>query len=105
MSNGKYMEETKYSNMHTVSSLDDSKYTNCHDHTMKQHSHQTQQQQQQQQPSQQQQSQQSSQPQYTTTNLTVGGCHSDTVNDNNMTVIKSEDGSVTHSYVLPPFLH
>lgn len=97
------MEETKYSNMHTVSSLDDTKYTNCHidDHTMKQHPHQ----QQQQQPPPQQQPQQQSQQQYTTTNLTVGGCHSDDVNDNNMTVIKSEDGSVTHSYVLPPFLH
>lgn len=101
------MDETKYSNMHTVSSLDDSKYANCHidDHTMKQqHPHP---QQQQQQPPSQQQQQQSSQPQYTTTttNLAVGGCHSDDVNENNMTVIKSEDGSVTHSYVLPPFLH
>lgn len=44
---------------------------------------------------------------------TVGSCHpqppatSDDVENNSMTVIKSEDGSsdITHSYVLPPFLH
>lgn len=69
--------------MHTVNTIDDSKYTtNCHidDHSIKPQ-------------------------QYTTTNLTVGGCHPDDVTDNNMTVIKSEDGNVAHSYVLPPFLH
>lgn len=85
VSNGKYLEDMKYSNMHTVSSLDEPKYTtNCHveDHSIKQPQQYT-----------------------TTTNLTVGGCHTDDVNDNNMTVIKSEDGNVSHSYVLPPFLH
>lgn len=76
------MDDIKYSNMHTVSSLDEPKYTNCHveDHSIKPQ-------------------------QFTTTNLTVGGCHTDDVSDNSMTVIKSEDGSVSHSYVLPPFLH
>lgn len=72
--------------MHTVSSLDEPKYTtNCHveDHSIKQPQQYT----------------------TTTTNLAVGGCHTDDVNDNNMTVIKSEDGNVSHSYVLPPFLH
>lgn len=74
--------------MHTVNSMDDSKYTNCHldDHTMKS-------------------SQAYTTAATTTTNLTVGGCHPDDVNDANMTVIKSEDGNVSHSYVLPPFLH
>lgn len=86
------MEEMKYSTMHTVATLDEPKYTNCHieDHSIK-----------------------TLQPpaptaQYatTTSNLTpVGGCHTDDVNDNNMTVIKSEDSNVTHSYILPPFLH
>lgn len=36
---------------------------------------------------------------------TVGGCHTDDVSDNGMTIIKSEESNVTHSYVLPPFLH
>lgn len=81
----------KYSTMHAVSSLDESKYSNCHieDHTIK--------------------TLQTPQAQYATTSsnnlTTVGGCHTDDVNDNNMTVIKSEDSNVTHSYVLPPFLH
>lgn len=42
----------------------------------------------------------------------VGNCHavpapSDDSDNNSMTVIKSEDGAsdITHSYVLPPFLH
>lgn len=84
------MDDIKYSNMHNV----EPKYTNCHidDHSIK-----------------------TLPPppvpsaQYattTTTNLTtVGGCHTDDVSDNNMTIIKSEDANVTHSYVLPPFLH
>lgn len=85
--NGKYMDEIKYSNMHNV----EPKYTNCHidDHSIKTLPPP------------------SSTQQYattTTTNLTtVGGCHTDDVTDN-MT-IKSEDANVTHSYVLPPFLH
>lgn len=43
---------------------------------------------------------------------TVGNCHpppptADDGDNNSMTVIKSEDGNsdITHSYVLPPFLH
>lgn len=84
------MDEMKYSTMHAVATLDDAKYTNCHieDHSIK--------------------TLQPPAAQYatTTTNLTtVGGCHTDDVNDNNMTVIKSEDSNVTHSYILPPFLH
>lgn len=88
ISNGKYMDEIKYSNMHNV----EQKYTNCHidDHSIK-----------------------TLPPpppaQYaatTTTNLTtVGALHTDDVADNNMAIIKSEDANVTHSYVLPPFLH
>lgn len=95
--NGKYMDDIKYSNMHTVASLDEPKYTNCHidDHSIKTLPPP--------------QTQSATSQQYattTTTNLTtVGGCHTDDVNDNSMTVIKSEDANVTHSYVLPPFLH
>lgn len=78
--------------MHTVASLDEPKYSNCHvdNHSIKALNPPP------------------SAQQYptTTTNLTtVGGCHSDDVNDNNMTVIKSEDTNQTHSYILPPFLH
>lgn len=77
--------------MHNV----ESKYTNCHidDHSIKTLPPPPQ-------PSAQQYAT------TTTTNLTttVGGCHADDT-DNNMTIIKSEDGNVTHSYVLPPFLH
>lgn len=68
--------------MHTVSSLDEPKYTSCQieEQAMKQ--------------------------QFTTTNLaTVGGCHPDDVTENGMAVIKSEDGSITNSYILPPYLH
>ncbi|XP_031626045.1 homeobox protein Hox-A3 [Contarinia nasturtii] len=93
MSNGKYMDEIKYSNMHNV----ESKYTNCHidDHSIKTLPPPPP-------PSAQQYAT------TTTSNLTtVGGCHADDVTDNNMTtIIKSEDGNVAqHSYVLPPFLH
>ena len=102
--NGKYIEEPKY--LHNVSVLEEQKYTNCHidDQTMKQH-----------------------QPQYNattassasssstpsgivninchTTTATVNPTNPDEHNDNNnIGVIKTEDG-VTHSYVLPPFLH
>lgn len=74
------MEDAKYSNMHTVSSLDESKYS-CHmeDPSMKQ--------------------------QFTSTNLAVGSCHPDDVNDSSMQVIKSEDGTITNSFILPPYLH
>lgn len=67
--------------MHTVNSMDEPKYTSCHieDQAMKQ--------------------------QFASGNLTVGGCHPDDVTDNNMAVIKSEDGSITNSYILPPYLH
>lgn len=88
------MEEIKYSNMHNV----DAKYTNCHidDHSIKTLPP----------PS----GAPSSAQQYATTTTTgnlatVGGCHSDDVSDNGMTIIKSEESNVTHSYVLPPFLH
>lgn len=83
------MDEIKYSNMHNV----EPKYTNCHidDHSIKTALPPP------------------SSAQYattTTTNLTtVGGCHTDDVSDNNMTIIKSEEANVTHSYVLPSFLH
>lgn len=89
VSNGKYMEEIKYSNMHNV----ETKYTNCHidDHSIKTLPPP------------------SSAQQYattTTTNLaTVGGCHTDDVTDNSMTIIKSEEANATHSYILQPFLH
>lgn len=90
VSNGKYMDEMKYSSMHNV----EQKYTNCHidDHSIKTLPPP---------PSAQQYAT------TTTTNLTtVGGCHTDDVADNSMTVIKSEDTNVpTHSYILPPFLH
>lgn len=92
VSNGKYMEEMKYSTMHTVATLDEPKYANCHieDHSIKTL----------------QPTAPSAQYAPTTTNLTtVGGCHTDDGNDNNMTVVKSEDSNVTHSYILPPFLH
>lgn len=64
--------------MHAVTTLDEPKYTSCNldDSSIKQHF-----------PS----------------NITTGGSHPDD-GDNSMTVIKSEDG-VSHSYVLPPFLH
>lgn len=92
VTNGKYMDELKYSNMHTVASLDDPKYQNCHveNHSIKPlNSAQT-----------------AQQYPTTTTNLTtVGGCHTDDGNDNSMAVIKSEDSNQTHSYILPPFLH
>lgn len=68
--------------MQTVSSLDEPKYTNCQieEHAIKQ--------------------------QFSTTNLsTIGGCHPDEVTENTMAVIKSEDGSITNSYILPPYLH
>lgn len=71
------MDEPKY--MHAVTTIgDEPKYTSC------------------------QMEDQSIKQQFAT-NITVGGCHPDD-SDNNMTVIKSEDG-VSHSYVLPPFLH
>lgn len=75
--NGKYIDEPKY--MHAVSTLDEPKYTSCHleDPSIKQHF---------------------------SSNLTTGGSHPDD-GDISMTVIKSEDGGVSHSYVLPPFLH
>lgn len=94
VTNGKYMDELKYSNMHTVASLDDPKYQNCH---IENHSIKT-----------LDASQTAQQYPTTTTNLTTvgGGCHTDDGNDNNsMAVIKSEDSNQTHSYVLPPFLH
>lgn len=98
VSNGKYMEEIKYSNMHNV----DAKYTNCHidDHSIKTLPP----------PSGAPPSAAQQYATATTTatgNLTtVGGCHSEDVSDNNgMTIIKSEESNVTHSYVLPPFLH
>lgn len=94
VSNGKYMEEMKYSNMHNV----ETKYTNCHidDHSIKTLPPPPP-------PSAQQQQQYAT---TTTTNLaTVGGCHTDDVSDNGMTIIKSEEANVTHSYILPPFLH
>lgn len=95
------MEEIKYSNMHNV----DTKYTNCHidDHSIKTLPPPPP-------PSGAPPSAQQYAATTTTTatgNLTtVGGCHSDDVSDNNgMTIIKSEESNVTHSYVLPPFLH
>lgn len=92
VTNGKYMDELKYSNMHTVASLDESKYQNCHVDSLKALNP----------PPPPQQYPTTT----TTTNLTnVGGCHTDDVNDNSMTVIKSEDTNQTHSYILPPFLH
>lgn len=82
LSNGKYIDDTKYSNMHTVSSLDEPKYASCHieDQAMKQ--------------------------QFSTANLaTVGGCHPDDVTDSSMAVIKSEDNTISNSYILPQYLH
>lgn len=94
--NNKYMDEPKY--MHAVTTIggggvgagggagDEPKYTSCQmdDHAIKQ---------------------------FSTTNISVGGgCHPDDGSGggggsaDSMTVIKSEDG-VSHSYVLPPFLH
>ena len=73
------MDDPKY--MHAVTSLDEAnKYTSCHmdDSSMKQSF---------------------------SSSIPVGGCHpSDDNSNNSMTVIKSEDG-VSHSYVLPSFLH
>lgn len=76
------MDEPKY--MHAVTTIgDEPKYTSsCQmdDHAIKQ---------------------------FSTTNISVGGgCHPDDGSGgaDSMTVIKSEDG-VSHSYVLPPFLH
>lgn len=79
------MEDPKYIN--TVNPLvDDQKYTNCHmdEQAIKHH--------------------------YTTNNNNptnnsstgVSSCHSDETDS--MTMIKTEDG-VSHSYVLPSFLH
>lgn len=75
--------------MHTVNSIDEPKYSSCHidDQAIKQ--------------------------QFSTGNLTVNtsaggsGCHhpNDDVTDNNMAVIKSEDGAIANSYILPPYLH
>lgn len=74
--------------MHTVNTIDETKYSSCHidDQAIKQ--------------------------QFSTGNLTVGtsaggsGCHpNDDGTDNSMAVIKSEDGTISNSYILPPYLH
>lgn len=94
------MEEIKYSNMHNV----DTKYTNCHidEHSIKTLPP----------PPPPPPSGAPSAQQYATTTTTatgnlatVGGCHTDDISDNGMAIIKSEESNVTHSYVLPPFLH
>lgn len=86
--------------MQALTSIEDSKYGHCHlvdDVSLKQ-PHSTQ--------------------QYAASSITLGGagssCHqqpgggglggSEVAGDNMTTVIKSEDG-VSHSYVLPPFMH
>lgn len=79
--------------MQAISTIDDPKYSHCHmvdDVSMKQ-PHAT------------------SQQQYATSSISVGGggCHAgvdEVAGDNMTTVIKSEDG-VSHSFVLPPFMH
>lgn len=75
--------------MQAISTIDDPKYGHCHmvDEVSMKQPHST---------------------QYTTSSITVGGsCHTgvdEVAGDNMTTVIKSEDG-VSHSYVLPPFMH
>lgn len=79
--------------MQAITSIEDSKYSHCHlvdDVSLKQPPHST---------------------QYSASSITLGGvvsCHQpggeEVAGDNMTTVIKSEDG-VSHSYVLPPFMH
>lgn len=123
--NGKYLDEPKYT-VHAISSLDDSakQYaTSCHmqEHHQQQHHHSDasvlKQQQHYaastppQQAHQQPQTQSTSLPPSGQQQQPPPGCHpnDDPHHDAMSTVIKSEDstnaGNVTHSYVLPPFLH
>lgn len=87
--------------MQALTNIEDSKYSHCHlvddvSSSLKHQSHST---------------------QYATNNSSIslgggGGCHQqqqgggggEVAGDNMTTVIKSEDG-VSHSYVLPPFMH